>query len=332
MKDSQRKNKKKMIVGIGSALVDILTHQDDGFLLETGAVKGAMKLVDKLFIDQTISKTLEIPSIVSGGSACNTIVGIGKLGGHARFIGKRGNDDMGMVFEKDLLKSNVEPMLFTSPSPTGRVLSIITPDAQRSMFTYLGASSEILPDELEPRCFVDAAIVHVEGYLLFNPDLIRRSLEVSKNAGALVSLDLASFTIVEESKGLLEELVKDVDILIANEDEARAFTGYTDEIDAVKALSEKADIAVLKVGKRGSFIANKGEIVCIDPKGTGRAIDTTGAGDLWASGFLFGLVNDCSIEKCGELGSFCGYEVCQVVGAAICEDGWGRIRKCLDNI
>jgi sugar/nucleoside kinase (ribokinase family) len=219
-------------------------------------------------------------------------------------------------------------MLFISPSPTGRVLSIITPDAQRSMFTYLGASSEILPNELDSACFANAAIVHVEGYLLFNPDLITRSLEAAKNAGAIISLDLSSFTIVEESKTLLEKLTTEfVDILIANEDEARAFTGYTDEMEAVKALSQKAEIAVLKVGKRGSFISNKGEIISVAPKGTGEAIDTTGAGDLWASGFLFGLVNGYSIEKCGELGSACGYEVCQVIGANIPEHGWDRIKN-----
>lgn len=330
MKIDHGNNQRKMIVGIGSALVDILTHQDDAFLQKTGAVKGAMKLVEKQFIDQTIQKTMKELSIVSGGSACNTIVGIGRLGGQARFIGKRGDDDMGMLFEAELIKSNVEPMLFTSPSPTGRVLSIITPDAQRSMFTYLGASSEILPHELDAKCFADAAVVHVEGYLLFNPDLITRSLEAAKNAGAIVSLDLASFTIVEESKLLLEKLTRDfVDILIANEDEAKVFTGYTDEKDAVKALSEYAEIAVLKVGKRGSYVSNNGEIIDIEPKGTGEAVDTTGAGDLWASGFLFGLVNGYPIEKCGELGSSCGYEVCQVIGANIPEHGWDRIRKNL---
>lgn len=331
MKVDPENNQRKMIVGIGSALVDILTHQDEAFLLEAGAVKGAMKLVEKQFIDQTIFKMLKEPSIVSGGSACNTIVGVGRLGGRARFIGKRGDDDMGMLFEAELIKSNVEPMLFTSPSPTGRVLSIITPDAQRSMLTYLGASSEILPYELDSTCFADAAVVHVEGYLLFNPDLITRSLEAAKNARAIVSLDLASFTIVEESKPLLEKLIRDfVDILIANEDEAKAFTGYSDEMDAVKALSENAEIAVLKVGKRGSFISNNGDIIDIQPKGAGEAVDTTGAGDLWASGFLFGFVNGYAIDKCGELASSCGYEVCQVIGANIPEHGWDRIRKSLD--
>jgi sugar/nucleoside kinase (ribokinase family) len=147
----------------------------------------------------------------------------------------------------------------------------------------------------------------------------------------LISLDLASFTVVEQSLGLLERLVADyVDILIANEDEARAFTGESEEKPALRALSEKANIAVLKVGPRGSHIADGGEVVHIQPMGDGTALDTTGAGDLWAAGFLFGLVNGYGLEKCGRLGSACGYEVCQVIGASIPDEGWERIKKLLE--
>ena len=321
---------KRLIVGIGSALIDILVHEEDEFLKKTGAIKGGMILVDREFIERTLSMTSGKPCIIPGGSACNTVIGVGKLGGIARFVGKRGEDDMGSLFENDLKNNNVEPLLFTSSSLTGRVLSIITPDAQRSMFTFLGASSEITPEEITDRCFDSAAIVHIEGYLLFNKDLILAVLNSAKEAGALISLDLASFTVVEESKEFLEIIVRDfVDILVANEDEARSFTGYSDEIRAVKSLSERADLAVLKVGKRGSFIASEGNIIEVEPKGNGRAVDTTGAGDLWASGFLFGLVSGFPLERCGELGSTCGYEVCQVVGANVPEDGWERIRKIM---
>jgi sugar/nucleoside kinase (ribokinase family) len=144
-------------------------------------------------------------------------------------------------------------------------------------------------------------------------------------------MDLASFTVVEQSLVLLEKLVADyVDILIANEDEARAFTGQSDEELALSALSAKANIAVLKVGPRGSHISNAGKSIHIQPMGDGTALDTTGAGDLWAAGFLFGLVNGYPLEKCGQLGSACGYEVCQVVGANIPDEGWERIRKLLN--
>ena len=325
-------NNRKLIVGVGSALVDILARENDEFLEKSGAVKGGMKYVDKEFIELTISNASQAPTIVSGGSACNTAIGVAKLGGRARFVGKSGQDKMGAFFETDLIKNNVDPVLFKSSSPTGRVLSIITPDAQRSMFTFLGASAETLPAEMTPECFADAAIVHIEGYLLFNADLILAALNAAKAAGALVSLDLASFTVVAESKKLLATIIKDfVDILIANEDEARVYTGYGDEIQALTTLAQDTHIAALKLGKRGSLIAHAGNIFQIEPHGTGMAIDTTGAGDLWAAGFLFGLVNSYSLKKSGKLGSACGYEVCQVVGANIPEEGWQRIHKLLEE-
>jgi len=327
-----QKSKKNVVVGIGSALVDILIQEDDSFMNASGAKKGGMTLVENLdMIDSVISRATGSPSIVPGGSACNTILGIGRLGQPARFIGKRGTDRLGDLFEDALRKNNVEPQLSHSSTPTGRVLSIITPDAQRSMLTFLGASSETKPEELLDRLFSDAALVHIEGYLLFNETLIRAALSAAKKSGALVSLDLASYTVVEASKNILEDLVRDyVDILIANEDEARAFTGHTDEEKALEVLAKKVDTAVVKVGKRGSFISHKGQRAKIGIMGSGSAVDTTGAGDLWASGFLYGLVNGYPIEKAGLIGAACGYEVCQVVGAQIPDDGWLRIRKLLE--
>jgi sugar/nucleoside kinase (ribokinase family) len=323
-------NDRQLIVGIGSALVDILSHEKDEFLEKTGAVKGGMTLVEKDYIERALEMSSGSAVIVPGGSACNTVVGVGKLGGAARFVGKCGNGHMGKLIENDLRKQNVEPALFQSGSPTGRVLSIITPDAQRTMFTYLGASAETRPEEISAKCFAGAAVVHVEGYLLFNPDLIQASLTAAKKAGAKVSLDLASFTVVEESKELLEQLVETyVDILIANEDEAAAFTGHSDEHLALETLSKKASMAVLKVGPRGSYVSHAGSNITIKSMGDGNALDTTGAGDLWAAGFLYGLVKGYPLEKCGRLGSACGYEVCQVIGTKIPDEGWERIRKLL---
>ncbi len=324
------KNNKKLIVGVGSALVDILAHETEDFLKQTGAAKGGMTYVSKEFIEKTLSLASQSPRMVPGGSACNTAVGVGKLGGMARFVGKCGSGEMGAFFENDLKRQNVEPSLFRSDSPTGRVLSIITPDAQRSMFTYLGASAETLPQEISPNLFTNAAIVHIEGYLLFNPDLILKVLKTAKRAGAKVSLDLASFNVVEESRDLLQHIVEGfVDILIANEDEARVYTGHENQDRAIRSLSQKAEIAVLKVGERGSFIACGDQIVPIQPLTGAPVVDTTGAGDLWAAGFLYGLVNGYALERCGRLGSACGYEVCRIVGANIPEAGWKRIRKLL---
>ncbi len=321
---------RKIVVGVGSALMDLLAMEPDEFMARLGVEKGGMNLVDQAYIDDLVAQTTSPPSLVSGGSACNTALGVAKLGGSGRFVGKMGNDELGESFKLDLKNNSVDPVLFNSKTPTGRVLSVITPDAQRSMFTYLGASAEMHPDEISLDCFKDAAIVHVEGYLLFNRDLMMAVLKSARENGSLISLDLASFNVVEASMDILENIIRDyVDILIANEDEAKAYCGRGNEADTVTALSENVDVAVLKLGPKGSLIAHQGQVFTISPMGSGEAVDTTGAGDLWASGFLFGMVNGYSFEKSGQLASACGYEVCQVIGAKIPEDGWTRIRQLL---
>lgn len=323
---------RELVVGVGSALVDILANESDAFVEKAGAIKGGMVYVDNSVIDDTMKMAGQEPIVVPGGSACNTMVGIGQLNGQARFVGKCGRGSMGRFFRSDLERQNVEPLLLESDSPTGRVLSIITPDAQRSMLTYLGAAAETHPDEMTPACFQDAAIVHIEGYLLFNPDLFAAIITSARNAGALISLDLASFNVVEEAKAVLTGFVEQyVDILIANEDEALAYTGIKEESEALAALAENVDIAVLKIGARGSLIAHQGEHISIQPCGDGSAMDTTGAGDLWASGFLYGVVNRMPLDQCGDLGSRCGHAVCQVVGANISEEQWIIIRKSVEE-
>jgi sugar/nucleoside kinase (ribokinase family) len=322
---------KKLIVGVGNALIDILAYEDEDFVKKTGAAIGGMTYVEKDFIEQTLATLSKQPITVPGGSACNTNVGVGRLGGVTRFIGKCGNDELGTFFENDLKRQNVEPALLQSNSPTGRVLSIVTPDAQRSMFTCLGAAAEMLPQDISEKCFENAAVVHIEGYLLFNSQLILKVLKTARASGALISLDLPSYNVVKESHELLRHIVETfVDILMANEDEAQAYTGQADEAGALNALAEKVDMAVLKIGERGSLIAHKNEMLPIRPQGSGHAIDSTGAGDLWAAGFLYGLVNGYPLEKCGVLGSACGYEVCQVMGANIPETGWERIKRLLE--
>lgn len=324
------KNGRDLIAGIGSALIDILLFEDEAFIQKTGVAVGGMTYVDPDFAERTLAVSSNTPEMVPGGSACNTIVGIAKLGGTARFVGKCGKDEMGDLFVNDLKKQKVEPALMRSDLPTGRVLSIIAPDAQRTMCTYLGASANTKPDEITAASFKDAAIVHIEGYLLHTLDLIMAALKAAKDAGAKVSLDLASYTVVEESKDDLQKIVADyVDILIANEDEVRAFTGISDEIEGLRRIAPLVEVAVLNVGARGSFIHCEGDIQRIYANGTETVVDTTGAGDLWASGFLYGLINELPLEKCGQLGAACGYEVCRVTGTKIPEEGWQRIKQLL---
>lgn len=323
-------NSGRRVAGIGSALVDILVRESDAFLERIGAVKGGMVYVAPERIDEAADAAKNPARIVPGGAACNTAMGVARLGGSARFVGKAGAGPMADFYEDRLREAGVDPVLFRSASaPTGRVLSVVTPDAQRSMLTSLGAAAEMTPEEVTPDCFEGVAVAHVEGYLIFDPNLIRAALSAARTAGARVSLDLASFTVVESAGPLLEELVDGrVDILMANEDEARVFAGTNDPDAALARMAERAPVAVLKLGARGSAIAAEGRVHRIPPaSGAGPVVDTTGAGDLWAAGFLYGLVHGLSPEECGALGSLCGYEVCRVMGAEIPPEGYARIRS-----
>jgi len=322
-------SKSTRITGIGSALVDLLINESDEFLKNIGKEKGGMTLVNSnKDIEDILSKTDNKLEIVSGGAACNTIVGVAKLGGDAKFIGMRGKDDYGKTYAEQLKNNNVKSDFFLSDTATGQVLSIITQDAQRSMITFLGASAELSPEKITPEMFKDTKIAVIEGYLLFNQDLMMACLKASKQAGSLIALDLASFEVVQASKDILDDIIeKYVDILIANEDEAEAYTNFSDETKAIEKMSENVEYAVLKVGEKGSLISQNGKIIKIESIKGANAIDTTGAGDLWAAGFLFGLANGYSIEKSGKIASACGFEVVQVIGAQIPDAGWERVKK-----
>ncbi len=325
-------SKKDLVVGVGAALIDILIHAEESFIEVAGATKGGMNYVEQGAIDATVKLASGRPRVVPGGSACNTMVGIAQLGGRSRFVGKLGSGPVGRQLSADLQNQGVETILFESPTATGRVLSIITPDAQRSMLTCLGAASETRPAEITPACFENGAVVHIEGFLLFNPDLMQAVLTSAQQAGAKICLDLASFTVVEQNREILPGLIAEfVDILIANEDEALAYTGIGDEYQSLDALSRRVDLAVLKLGARGSRIAHAGTQWPVAAYGNGSAVDTTGAGDLWAAGFLYGLVKGWPLVRCGALGSRCGQAVCQVVGANVPGAEWKSIRMFLEE-
>ena len=324
------KNETPFVIGVGSALMDIILLESDGFLVEHSITKGGMEFVNAWRADELLAASGNAAKLVPGGSACNTTIGLGQLCGKAMFVGTRGDDQLGETLESAIASNFVIPKLEVASTPTGRVLSVITPDAERSMLTFLGASSESDPAVFTPELFRGADMIHVEGYLLFNEKLIRAALEAAHASGVPVSLDLASFTVVEANQKLVRDLVRDyVTVLLANEDEARSYTGTSDEGDALSILADDAECAVLKVGKRGSYIHVNGETTTVPPFGTGSAIDTTGAGDLWASGFLFGLIHGRPIEECGRIASRCGYEVCQVEGAHIPPDTWKQIKSSI---
>ena len=311
---------------MGNSLTDILLKIDsDEILTKLNLPKGSMQLVDE-------KKSSEISSFLkrfetkmaAGGSAANTVNGITRLGGYAAFVGKTGKDEVGLFFKNDIEKNGVYPCLLESETPSGRCIVLISPDGERTMCTYLGASSELNPDDLSGELFEGYDIFHIEGYLVQNNELIRKAVMLAKQAGLQVSIDLASYNVVEGNLEFLQEIIREyVDIVFANEDEARAFTGKEPQ-DALIVFSELADIAVVKIGKDGSFIKSGDKTVQVSSR-KANCIDTTGAGDLYATGFLYGLASGLTLEQCGKTGSLVSGHVVETVGAKMSDEIWDEI-------
>lgn len=320
----------KKILGIGSALVDILIRlQDDAALVQLGLPKGSMQLVDQSQRDSILSVFEGFTkNLAAGGSAANTIHGIGKLGGPAGFIGIIGQDKLGDSFVNDMKNAGVEVHILRSPTPTGCATTLISPDSERTFATYLGASSELSPTHLETLrpIFAQYDIFHIEGYLVFNQLLTEAAIKMAKEAGLLVSIDLASYNVVEANRDFLHRIVRDyVDIVFANEEEARAFTGKEPE-EALADISQLASWAIVKTGSKGSLIYHNGATCRIGVIPVTPA-DTTGAGDLYASGFLYGLANGLTLQQCGELGALLAGKVIEVMGAKMDEAQWTEIKR-----
>jgi sugar/nucleoside kinase (ribokinase family) len=243
------------------------------------------------------------------------------------FLGMLGDDEDGEFYKAKYEEMGGDTSRFSSTSSChhGRCLSLVTPDSQRTMRTDLGAAATLSPDSITIEKFQDIQHVHIEGYIIFNEPLTRQVLKLAKQAGCSVSLDLASFEVVNATRSILPSLLEYVDIVFANEDEGAAFCGTDDQDHAIELLSRYCDIAVLKLGKEGSIVLKNGEKIQIKPE-LATAIDTTGAGDLWQAGFLYGVLNGLSLEDAGAYGSILGAEVVQVMGAVIPDETWTKIK------
>ena len=318
----------KKVLGMGAALVDVLAHVSDEWIESQKVEKGGMTMVDWPQMEKFLA-SLDKPLRVPGGSTCNTMVGLSRLGGKTAFISKIGNDELGHLFQEHLKKNGVESKLGICDVATGCVFSAVTPDAQRSMWTYLGASDFLGSDDFVPALYDGVGLLYAEGYRAFNGECFKKSFELARSMGVETALDFSSFGVVNACRGLFDELFENkmIDIIIANEDEAFAYAGVKEEA-ALDVLAQKAKVAIVKIGKRGALIAKDGVVTRVNA-GNAKALDTTGAGDLWASGFLYGYMNGWDMEKSGNLGSIVSNEVVQVMGAQIPEDGWNRILKAL---
>jgi sugar/nucleoside kinase (ribokinase family) len=316
------------ILGIGNALVDIIAMlRDDQIIKALNLPKGSMTLVDRA-MSERIQKEIadEKRMLVTGGSVANAINGIANLGVPCGFLGTVGRDELGKLFAEEQKNQGIVPLLIHADLPTGRAVGLVEPDGERTFATYLGAASELHPDDITPERLLGFDIFFVEGYLVYNHALITAAVVAAKNAGLAIALDLASYNVVEANLALLNELVDSyVDIVFANEEEAKAFTGL-EPLEAVANLSGRCDIAIVKVGKEGAYI-QQGASLCHVPAAGDLVVDTTGAGDFFAAGFLSGLAKGYNLEKSGKLGALLASRVIRVPGAKLNEDEWSEIRK-----
>ena len=323
------------IAGLGGPVIDILIRVDDALLASNvRGEKGGMNKIsgaEQRRIIAALEKAGCKPAYAIGGSAFNTVGTLARLGVKTSFLGKTGKDEAADFFRRSYrgIGGDCSSLKATGRSPSATVLCLVTPDSQRTMRSSLAASLLMRPEDLSDDDFTDIAHLHIEGYQFFNPGLVRQAVNMAKKHGCTVSLDLASFEVVRRFRNDLEEVLPNIDIVFANEDEAREFTGAKGEIDPVAALKRFArycKIAVVKTGENGAWIERGEEIVHVDALKS-EAVDTTGAGDFWQAGFLYGLFHDWSLEKAGMLGARLAAEVVKVLGAQLPNSTWAKIRR-----
>ncbi len=321
------------VLGMGNALVDIMIKlNSDALLSKFSLPKGGMQLIDKNFVDKILLSTSKLErKQSSGGSAANTIHGLANLGIETGFIGKIGNDDFGKYFKSDMQINNIKPKLFYGKAKTGIGLGLISKDSERTFATYLGAAIELSEDDLNSSVFQGYRYFHIEGYLVQNHDLIEKAVTLAKKNNLLVSLDLASFNVVKDNLDFLKMLTrKYVDIIFANEEEAKVFTGENPE-KALNIIAKDCKIAVVKIGEEGSLIKQGNKIFKINSVHS-NCIDTTGAGDLYASGFIYGLNKGLPIDKCGEIGSLLAASIIEIIGSKMDDSRWEKVKKMINNV
>ena len=308
------------VVALGHPLVDVLSHETDDVVARARVERGAMTMVDAARSDEIYAQ-LGPAQETSGGSAANTAVGVASFGGQAAFIGRIADDSFGKVFAHDLRSAGVafDVSPATDGSPTGRCLVIVAADAGRTMCTYLGAGAEIDPRDVDGDRIASAAVTYLEGYLWDEPaakDAIRRAASLARDAGRKVALTLSDPFCVERHRDEFRALVEnDVDVLFANEHEISMLYETDDFDEAARRVAGVCEIAALTCGPAGSVIVGRGERHAIHAEPVERLIDTTGAGDLYAAGFLFGLTHGRDLATCGRLASLAAAEVISHLGA-----------------
>ena len=325
----------KSILGIGNALTDVLAILPDAELLRTYHLPlGSMQHVDKETGDLIWTSLKEIGvQYVPGGSAANTITCTSIFGMPSGYIGKIGDDELGQLFKSSMEQYGVRATMLTGTKGSGRCMVFITgANAERTFASYMGAALEMGPEDLKPEYFKGYDYFHIEGYLVQNQELIARAVQMAREAGCIISIDMASYNVVESNDAFLHNLVeKYVDIVFANETESKAFTKCSDPVESLREIASMCDVAVVKVGKDGSWVKGGSEEYYI-LAWPAKPIDATGAGDTYAAGFLYAHSLGLPLKACGEVGSIIAAKVVEVVGTKIDVPRWREAKKEIKDL
>ncbi len=332
--DDKKEQRSFDVVGIGNAIVDVLSSVDEDFIKEHQLVKGGMTLIEAERAE-ALYEAMPPGLKISGGSAANTMVGISRLGGSAAYIGKVNNDEFGDYFNEDMRSAGVS---FQGPRtigglPTARCLIQVTPDAQRTMNTFLGVSSYLADSDIDERLIASAAVLYCEGYLWDREvakEAIRVAMNIAKDANSLVALTLSDQMCVDRHRQEWRDLLEDrVNFVFTNETEVKSLFETEDFDSAVDQLSKCVNSAFVTLGPKGSLVVSGNDRIRIAAEEIGGVVDTTGAGDLYASGVLFGLCQGFSLEKSGKLGSLVAAEIISHLGARPVADLSGLVKNGL---
>ena len=317
----------KRILGIGNALVDVLTKVDNEQILsELHLPKGSMQLLSTEAYAEVTRRMLALPTkLTTGGSACNTLLALSHLDAPTGMIGKIGDDENGRFFASYFAQRGISTRLLHDSRPTGVASTFITPDGQRTFGTYLGAAARLTADELQQAWFEGYDYFYIEGYLVQNHDLVLRAIELAHAAGCEVCLDLASYNIVEADLDFFRALMPSIDIVFANEQEAQALTGLEARA-ALDALAATCHIAVVKIGKHGVWACHGTEVAHCPARDVPMVVDTTAAGDYFAAGFMHALAAGEPLATCIARGSLLAGHIIEVVGTELPDATWQQLR------
>lgn len=321
------------VLGLGNALVDVLSQlESDDTLQLIGIQKGAMDMITEEQMG-LIRKHQEgkQTTVTPGGANCNTMRAIALLGGTSGFIGKVGDDELARFYEQEICASGAASWLIRSHGPSGSCTVFISPDGERTMGTFLGPAPTIRSEDITDELLRAYHILYIEGYLIVNEPLVRETMARAKRLGLRVALDLANYNIVNAFKPLLQDIVPQyVDILFCNASEAEAFTGEEPHA-AVRSLTKQVDTAIVTLGKEGALVGHQAEVFQVEAEG-GKPLDTTGAGDNFAAGFLYGLSVGATREQAARIGSCLSGEVIRVIGPQIPAERWEQIKLKVQSI